>query len=59
MIEAIVSLLASAPAGWAGYVAGRRVLSRPGRHEVGVSARRVCELQGRPVRARRGHAHVA
>lgn len=58
MIEVLLTVVASVPAALAGYVAGRRVLSRPGRHEVGVSARRVCERAGRPVRARRRPAHA-
>lgn len=59
MIEAIASALVSIPAGWAGYTVGMMWVYPRGRHEVGVSARRLCALEGRPVRARRRPAHVA
>lgn len=58
MMEAIASALVSIPAGWAGYSVGMMWVYPRGRHEVGVSARRVCEQAGRPVRARREHAHA-
>lgn len=58
MMEAIANLLVSIPAAWVGYSVGMVWVYPRGRHEVGVSARRVCERQGRPVRARRKHAHA-
>lgn len=59
MMEAIADLLVSIPAAWVGYSVGMAWVYPRGRHEIGVSARRVCARQGRPVRARREHAHVA
>lgn len=58
MMEAIANLLVSIPAAWAGYSVGMMWVYPRGRHEIGVSARRVCARQGRPVRARREHAHA-
>lgn len=58
MIEAIANLLVSIPAAWAGYSVGAMWAYPRGRHELGVSARRVCERSGRPVRARRRRAHA-
>lgn len=58
MMEAIANLLVSIPAAWAGYSVGMVWAYPRGRHEIGVSARRVCARQGRPVRARRERAHA-
>lgn len=59
MIEAIVGLLVSVPAAWVGYSVGAAWLFPRGRHEVGVSARRVCAEHGCPVERREAAAHAA
>lgn len=60
MMETILMVVASAPAGVGGFAVGRAWLGRRrGRHEVGVPAVRVCAVQGRPVRHREMAAHAA